>query len=147
MRPVGNPPITFDDSNRLTDQQCFMLTGINKQNFSNLCSCIPSTSLRQAHLRSIEQPIGCLLVKLRLGLSNSVLAVLLSLPDVRTVSRVLESALLFLIRYFVPRHLGFEHISRRDVIDKHTRPLATRLFTNVGEDKAMLILDGTYIYV
>ena len=52
-----------------------------------------------------------------------------------------------LMEHFVPRYLGFEHISRQNVIDKHTGPLATRLFTKPGDNKAILILDGTYIYV
>ena len=49
--------------------------------------------------------------------------------------------------HFVPKHLEFEHISRWNVIDQHTCPLGKRLFTNPGDDKAILILDGTYIYV
>ncbi|CAF4655771.1 unnamed protein product [Rotaria sp. Silwood2] len=141
------PAIDFDVSDRLTDEQYFILTGITKDNFGDLCSRIPSSSLRRTQLRSAKQAIGCLLVKLRLGLSNSTLATLFSLPDVKAVSRILESARVSLMDYFVPRHLGFEHISRRDVIDTHTRPLAKRLFTNPGDDKAILILDGTYIYV
>ena len=140
-------PITFDDSNRLADQQYFIFTGINKQSYNNLYSCIPSASFQQTHLRSLERSVDCLLVKLRLVLSNSVLAMLFSLPHVRAVSRVLESARLSLMEHFVLRYLGFENRSRRDVIDKHTRPLATRVFTNAEEDKAILILDGTYIYV
>ena len=88
-----------------------------------------------------------MLVKLRLGLSNQVLATLFSVPDNRTVSRFLESARKALMAHFVPKHLGFEHISRQDVIANHTRPLAKRLFTNPDDDTAILILDGTYIYV
>ena len=88
-----------------------------------------------------------MLVKLRLGLSHQVLATLLSLPDKRIVSCILESARNALMVYFVRKHLGFEHISRQDVIANHSRPLAKRLFTNPGDDAAILILDGTYIYV
>ncbi|CAF3140890.1 unnamed protein product [Rotaria sp. Silwood2] len=141
------PAIDFDDSDRFTDQQYFILMGITKENYKNLCSSIPPTSLRKTELRSANQAIGCLLVKLRLGLNNSVLATLFSFPDERVVSRVLESARLSLMDHFVPKHLGFEHISRRDLIDQHTRPLAKQLFSNPGDDKAILILDGTYIYV
>ena len=49
--------------------------------------------------------------------------------------------------HIVPKHLGFEHISRQDVIANHSHPLAKRLFTNSGDDAAILILDATYIYV
>ncbi|CAF4439115.1 unnamed protein product, partial [Rotaria magnacalcarata] len=108
---------------------------------------VPPNSLRNTQLRSSYQAIGCLLVKLRLGLSNSVLSLLFSLPDVKAVSRVLDSARTSLMEHFVPRYLGFQHISRQDVIDKHTRPLAARLFTKPGDNNAILILDGTYVYV
>ena len=141
------PSIDFDDLNCLTDEQCFILTGIKKNHFIDLCSGIPSNNLRQSESRSATQAIDCLLVKLRLGLSHQVLATQFSLPDIRIVSRILESARKALIAHFVPKHLGFEHISRQDVIANHTRPLAKRLFTNPGDDAAILILDGTYIYV
>ncbi|CAF1498316.1 unnamed protein product [Didymodactylos carnosus] len=137
-------PIDFD---RLTEEQCFILTGLTKNNFLDVCSDIPPTSLRQSELRSVKQAIGCLLIKLRLGLSNVVLATLFSLPNKKGVSGIVESAREAFMAHFVPKHLGFEHISRQDVITKHTRPLAKRLFTNPGDDAAILILDGTYIYV
>ena len=48
---------------------------------------------------------------------------------------------------FVSKRLVFEHISRRDVIDQYTHPSAKQLLTKPGNDKAIFILDGTYIYV
>ncbi|XP_062568569.1 uncharacterized protein LOC134230745 [Saccostrea cucullata] len=48
--------------------------------------------------------------------------------------------------YFVPNHLGFNHISRDTVIHDHTRPLAKELFSPTL-NQAILVLDGTYIYV
>ncbi|XP_052693754.1 uncharacterized protein LOC128172028 [Crassostrea angulata] len=48
---------------------------------------------------------------------------------------------------FVPEFLGFPHIER-EVIESHTRPLAKELFTRtMTENPAILVLDGTYIYV
>ncbi|CAF5085800.1 unnamed protein product, partial [Rotaria sp. Silwood1] len=142
----SRPPIDFDDDQMTTDQY-LSLTGISKENFFDLCSHIPSPSLRQTSLRSARQSIGCLLVKLRLGLSNQTLASLFSLLDRRTVSRVIDSARTAIIKYFVPKYLGFSHLTRRELIDNHTRPLAKLLFDQPGEDKAIIILDGTYIYV
>ncbi|CAF1141189.1 unnamed protein product [Rotaria sordida] len=139
-------PIDFDDDQMTTDQY-LNLTGISKENFFDLCSHIPSTSLGQTSLRSARQSIGCLLVKLRLGLSNQTLASLFSLLDRRTVSRVIDSARTAIIKHFVPKYLGFSHLTRRELIDNHTRPLAKLLFDQPGEDKAIIILDGTYIYV
>lgn len=47
---------------------------------------------------------------------------------------------------FVPQNLGFQHISRENVIQHHTRPLAESLFGGTGS-QALLVLDGTYIYI
>ena len=128
----------------MTTDQYSNLTGISKKNFFDLCSHIPSTSLRQTDLRSGCQSIRCLLVKLRLGLSNQTLA---SLSDKRTVSRVIDSARTATIRHFVRKYLGFSHLTRPELIDNHTRPLAKLLFDQAVEDKAIIILYGTYIYV
>uniref|UniRef100_K1RG30 Uncharacterized protein n=1 Tax=Magallana gigas TaxID=29159 RepID=K1RG30_MAGGI len=50
---------------------------------------------------------------------------------------------------FVPHNLGFGHISREDVIAKHTRLLAQELFSSglAKSIPALLVLDGTYIYI
>lgn len=44
----------------------------------------------------------------------------------------------------VPRNLGFQHITREDIIQKHTRQLAKDLMTS-SQDPAILVLDGTYV--
>jgi len=91
--------------------------------------------------------IGALLMKLRLALSHETLAVLLGLSDRKTVSNALQSARAVLMTHFVPKHLGFEHISRRTLIDQRTRPLAQILLADNNNDKAILVLDSTYIYL
>ena len=49
---------------------------------------------------------------------------------------------------FVPSNLGFQHISRDDVKRKHTRTLARELLVaDVTSDPAILVLDGTYVYI
>ena len=45
----------------------------------------------------------------------------------------------------MPHFLGSAHIKRRDVIDLHTRPLASELLAD-RPGRAILVLDGTYIY-
>ena len=63
-------------------------------------------------------PADTLLMKHRLGLRHETLAVLSGLYDRKTVSNVLQSARVALMKDFVPQHLGFEHISRRTLIDQ-----------------------------
>ncbi|CAF4047596.1 unnamed protein product [Rotaria sp. Silwood1] len=78
--------------------------------------------------------VGCLRTKLRLGLSNNVLATLFSFSNKRTVGRILESARQALVEDFVPKHLGFGHISRKEILQNHTRPLAKHLLTGARHD-------------
>lgn len=55
-----------------------------------------------------------------------------------------------MMTHFVPQHLGLEHISREGVAERNLY-IPNSLFGNPGsnieERKAIVILDGTYIYV
>ncbi len=46
----------------------------------------------------------------------------------------------------VPHYLGFDHVSRQDVVNKHSSPLAQRLLSGQS-DTVVLVVDGTYLYV
>ena len=87
--------------------------------------------------RSSRMATDTLLMKLRLGLSHETLAVSLGLYDRKTVSNILQSARVALMKDFVPQHLGFEHMSRRTLIDQRTRPLAKILLDDNDNDKAI----------
>jgi len=43
-------------------------------------------------------------------------------------------------------HLGLDHITRDNFIKEHTRNLAKDLFAE-GEDVAILVANGTYVYI
>ncbi|CAF1584985.1 unnamed protein product [Didymodactylos carnosus] len=60
---------------------------------------------------------------------------------------ILDSATTALGQHFVQKHLGFDHISRQDVIKYHIRPLAQQLLADNDQNKVVIILDGTYIYI
>ncbi|CAF1467974.1 unnamed protein product, partial [Didymodactylos carnosus] len=47
---------------------------------------------------------------------------------------------------FVEKHLGFHHITREDVVKNHTSPLTRQLVTD-DPNAAILVLDGTYLYI
>ncbi|CAF4435900.1 unnamed protein product, partial [Didymodactylos carnosus] len=96
--------------------------------------------------RSICTTVTCVLCKLRLGLSYTVLDLLFELPDKRAVSRVIESARQALLESFVPDHPGFSHINRRQIIDNHTTTIARELMGG-RNDTLVLVIDGTYIYI
>ncbi|XP_045216033.2 uncharacterized protein LOC123566193 [Mercenaria mercenaria] len=50
------------------------------------------------------------------------------------------------MRGFVPLYLGIESLTREDIINNHTRPLAKSLF-NANNGQLILVLDGTYVYI
>ena len=142
------PPLNFDDHEEpMSDNNYYVLTGLTRDQFNNLCSYIPPCSLRHSDIRTSRMAIAILLVKLRLGLSHRALCTLFGLEDKMQISRILDSACSALTKYFVPKHLGFQHITRTDVILKHTRPLAQQLLADDDPTKAIIILDGTYVYI
>ncbi|CAF1214590.1 unnamed protein product [Didymodactylos carnosus] len=142
MSNSPRPPLDFNSPFRYTDDDYFCLTGLNKYQFEILTSII---QLRNSENRTISNAIGCLLTKLRLGMSNRVLATFFSFSSKREVGHVIESAKAALLRDFVHKNLGFQHISREDIIQNHTRSLAKKLLLS-GRDDAILILDATYIF-
>lgn len=66
--------------------------------------------------------------------------------DARKVSRAIGAARNGLRTSFVPDFLGFDHIPRDKVIEKHTRGISKTLFAN-SQDLAILVADGTYIFI
>lgn len=48
---------------------------------------------------------------------------------------------------FVPFFLGLQHISREDIVEKHTTDYATQIFNHFLSDSVISIMDGTYIYI
>jgi hypothetical protein len=50
-----------------------------------------------------------------------------------------------LMKTFVPLNLGFQHISRNEILADHQTVIATELLTS-GPDEIVLIADGTYLF-
>ncbi|XP_062622155.1 uncharacterized protein LOC134283681 [Saccostrea cucullata] len=86
-------------------------------------------------------------MKLRSALSNKMLAVLFGMTKFQ-VRRAIASARAALMKDFVPSNLGFQHVTREEVIHNHTRELARDLLTHdITTNPAILVLDGTYVYI
>ena len=137
-KTITRPPIDFDNPSRLTTYDYRILMGLSLKQFDDLCGSIPNFSLHNTINRSSRMTIGTLLMKLRFGLRHESLAVLLGLYDCKTVSNVLQSARVALMKDFLPQRLGFEHISRRTLIDQRTRPLAKILLADNDNDKELV---------
>ena len=63
------------------------------------------------------------------------------------MSRILDSACTVITKHFVPKHLGFDHIERQQVVENYTRPLAKILLGDNDPNKIIVILDATYCYI
>ena len=135
---VKKPPIDVDTSYRLTNNDYHTLTGLNSDQFEEVCNLIPTSTIYNTKLRSSRQAIACLLTKLRLGLTHQTLTTLFGLPSTKSFTRVLESARLALVKHFVPINLGFHHIDRDRVIKERTRPLPRTLLVD-NQDKVHLL--------
>jgi len=93
--------------------------------------------------RYVGTCLAVFLMKLKTGLPNKVLSILLRLKR-HHAQRIIHSDRNTLVTEFVPKHLGFEHISHEEFCQNHTT-FAKTLFTN-DDSQAVVVLDGTYIY-
>ena len=144
----GRKRFNFDDPWDLSDDTCSALTSLSGDEFNQLVQTVSSSSsARNSYQRSIRTAIGIYLCKLLLGLSNRLLSITFDLPDKRTVSRILISARQALKVSFTSSNLGFGHVTRQCIIDQHTTAISQQLICDGGKDTAMLVLDGTYIYI
>ncbi|XP_051159163.1 uncharacterized protein LOC127280299 [Leptopilina boulardi] len=136
--------LDFDNSSALADEDYSRLTGFNKNQFDQVVDFVQD-SIRHTVNRSSRKCVALCLMKLRTGLSHSILSTLFAM-DKRNIGRSITTARNALSKCFVRRFLGIEHISRDEVINKHTTKIAKTLFTN-NEDEAILVADGTYVYI
>ncbi len=102
-------------------------------------------TMRNSDVRSKRVALAVFLAKVRLGVSNRVLACLFHLKNKRTVARIFHQVRGALIKSFVPLNLGFQHISRNEVLAKHQTTIAAELLTS-GPDQIVLVADGTYVF-
>jgi hypothetical protein len=137
----------FDNPRDLTDDEYPLLTSLSRNDFNEFVEIISSSNIRNSCNRSVRTAIGIYLCKLRLGLSNRLLASMFQLPDKRTVSRIIDSARQAILKSFVPYNLGFGHVKRQDVIDRHTTTIARELMCGGSSNTAVVVIDGTYIYI
>ncbi|CAF4189825.1 unnamed protein product [Rotaria sordida] len=116
--------IHFEQSSSLTDTDYYNLIGLTKPQFDKLISFISDSNIiHQSANRSVRTAIGLLLCKLRL-----------------------DSARKALMANFVPKNVGFHHIDRDTIIKNHTTTIAKELIGG-GRDVAIVVADGTYLYV
>ena len=135
--------INFDDEKILSETDYINLTGLSREHFNDLHTYI-TFSIRNTPTRSTRTSLGIFLFKLKTGTSSKVLSTVFGISK-SSIKRAVSAVREALATNFVPHFLGFDHISRSDVIEKHSRPLAPNVFGNGRE--AIFVLNGTYIYL
>ncbi|KAH9632509.1 hypothetical protein HF086_017057 [Spodoptera exigua] len=127
------------------------ITGYKRAaNTSNSClfpdcradNLTPSVSQRSHRPKSV---LGAHLMKIRTE-PNERLASRLGMSR-RSFERKLELARECLTNDFVPRHLGWDHISRDEIVARNLRIPNAVFGASNDELPAILICDGTYIYI
>ena len=139
-----NKRLDFDNSISLSDDDYFNLTGISKDQFDYTCSMI--NGLRNSKY-SVRTTIGVLLTKLRTGLSSCLLKTMFNVKCNNYICKIVRRAREALMKDFVPKYMGFDHITREAVIENHTTVFARELLASGDDNTAILLIDGTYIYI
>lgn len=142
----SNKHLDFDDCFSLDDDDYVKLTGLGRAQHNHILSFIPSAALENSISRSYRSALAYLLMKLKLGLSNSVLTSSTGVQNKRYIARIISSVRVALAQQFVSLYLGLAHLTRQDVINKHMSPIASRLLTE-NRNLCILALDGTYLYI
>lgn len=140
----GSNTLNFDDSSAMVDTDYMRLTGVTKSQFDSIMSHL--STLRSTSTRSSRTALALLLVKLRTGLSLSVISTLFGIRK-NSCSKAIHAARTALMTSFVPKYLGLSHIDRDQIIRDHTSTFAKVLFADSKSDVAIAVADGTYIYI
>lgn len=86
-------------------------------------------------------------MKMRLDVSQKVLAILFGLSNQSAVSKIIMTVMVaFEKSLFVEKIVGFEHITRLELFEKHMKKFFTTIL-NIEEENLVLILDATYLYI
>jgi hypothetical protein len=137
--------IDCDSDTALSSSDYVNLTGISKENFDELHTYIKE-HIRNTPARSTKTSLGIFLFKMKADISKKVISTIFNISR-SSLARAISSVRQALMQTFVSQNLGLRHITREDVIRNHTRPLAQTLFGDITESQAIVVLDGTYIYI
>jgi hypothetical protein len=132
------------DFDNIDNRDCKNITGILLDQFEDTCSFI-LINIKSTPSRTPMTSVGLFLMKMKCALSNKLLSTLFNI-SISSVRRAVHTVRQAFMRSFVPLYLGFESITREQIIKDHTRPLAKTLVG--GDDDGLIpVLDGTYIYI
>lgn len=97
-------------------------------------------------MRSIRVALAVFLAKMRLGISNAVLASIFCLKNKRVVAQIIHDVSKALLNDFVGNNLGLGHIDRVSVLRDHQTSVSTKLMTE-RDNQLIIVMDGTYLFI
>lgn len=136
-----NQAFNFDTVENITTEELHFSVGLTHEQFERILQETPSLLEVSRRPKTV---LGAYLMKIRSGEPNERLAARLGISR-RTFERKVNIARQRLLEDFVPRHLGWDHISRQEIISRNLT-IPNSLYGENGT-RAILIFDGTYIYI
>lgn len=101
--------------------------------------------MRNTDTRSRRSALGMFLMLLRNNMKQELIAFHFSTSQ-QVVSQAIDSVSIALTNNFVPKYLGYHHITREEALQKHSIKLTSNVL-NKSEQCLCLIADGTYNYI
>ncbi|XP_026737081.1 uncharacterized protein LOC113500467 [Trichoplusia ni] len=134
--------LDFENIECMEDHIFYHWVGFNKDQFRQILNEVPQF----LNLKNGSLILAAYLIKLRTGDSDDRLSTLLQIPKTTLVTQ-LGKARSLLYDYFVPHHLGLNHINKQQIIERNLL-IPNELFGwHNSEVKPIVVLDGTYVYV
>jgi len=127
LQQQAAPKLDFDNPNT-PDNSYLGFLGMRKDIFDNLFSYILH-ELRFSVNRSPRNALAIFLAFLRAGISQEQLAIIFGLSQQR-VSDVIDSVSLALENNFVPKFLGYFHMTKDEFVRRHNTTMASILTRN-----------------
>lgn len=134
--------LDFENINEISAEDLHFWTGLNHNQFRSLLEQTPSLNRRSI---TPSEDLGVFLCKIRSGEPSIRLATVFN-KSRQTIDRKIKLARLCLYNDFVPLYLGMDHITRNQIIDRNRR-LPSFIYGNQESPKAILIVDGSYIFI
>ncbi len=142
---VTNTSVIDFDSDKTPEEAYMELLGLTKDHFGELFEYVRE-GLHSSSNRSPRNALAIFLAKMRLGVSQRVLARLFGVKDQSTISHTFNRVTQLLANNFVPKHLGFLHLSRDEIMRAHNPSFVRKMF-ELEDGKLVFILDGTYFFI
>ncbi|XP_041983230.1 uncharacterized protein LOC121736207 [Aricia agestis] len=134
--------LNFNNLDEITAEDLHFWTGLNHEEFNSLFDQLPTLSRRSF---SAREDLGIYLAKIRTGEPSIRLATLFN-KSRQSIDRKIKLARQCLNNDFVPLHLGLDHISRSEIVERN-RILPNYIFGDDLWTKALIICDGGYIFI